>query len=343
MYLSLEEIVVRLGGELFGDGKVRVSGIAPLDAAGPEQLSFLANPKYRAKLAATRAAAVIVAPDALPDCRSAAIVTKQPYLYFARVAQLLEPAKVFPEIGIHRSAIVEGIVSDSASIGPNVRIGKGSIIGDEVVIEANCCIGGGCSIGAGTWVHSGVSIYSGSRIGARGIIHSGVVIGADGFGFARELDGSWVKIPQTGRVLIGDDVEIGANTTIDRGAMEDTVIEDGIKMDNQIQIGHNVRIGAHTIISGCVGIAGSARVGRRCTIGGAAMVHGHLEIADDVTIASGTMVAKSIGKAGIYTGWVPFLEHSEWLKNFSRLRHLDAMADKIRALEGRLAELEKKS
>jgi UDP-3-O-[3-hydroxymyristoyl] glucosamine N-acyltransferase len=340
--VTLEEIVARLGGEVAGDGKIEVSAVTTLDAAGPGQLSFLANPKYRAKLATTRASAVIVAPEVAKDCPTAAIVTPQPYLYFARVAQWLQP-KARPLVGIHPSAVVEGRVSESASIGPNVRIGSGTIVGDHAVIEANCCIGEDCSVGEDSWLHAGVSVYSDCRIGARAIIHSGAVIGADGFGFARERDGSWVKIPQTGRVLIGDDVEIGANTTIDRGALEDTIIEDGVKLDNQIQIGHNVRIGTHTAMAGCVGIAGSTRIGKRCTFGGAAMILGHLEIADDVNVSSGTMIAKSVTRAGSYTGWVPFLEHAEWLKNFSRLRHLDAMADRIRALEARLAELEKKT
>ncbi|MBI5785629.1 MAG: UDP-3-O-(3-hydroxymyristoyl)glucosamine N-acyltransferase [Rhodocyclales bacterium] len=342
MVVTLAEIVARLGGEVAGDGRIEVTAITTLDAAGPGQLSFLANPKYRAKLATTKASAVIVAPDVLKDCPTAAIVTPQPYLYFARVAQWLQPRQR-PPVGIHPSAVVEGTVADSASIGANVWIGPGAEIGERVVVEANGSIGNDCHVGADSWLHPGVAMYSGCRIGARAIIHSGVVIGADGFGFARETDGSWVKIPQSGRVLIGDDVEIGANTTIDRGALEDTVIEDGVKLDNQIQIGHNVHIGAHTAMAGCVGVAGSARIGRRCTFGGAAMILGHLEIADDVNISSGTMIAKSVPNAGNYTGWVPFLEHADWLKNFSRVRHLDSMADKIRALEGRLAELEKKS
>ncbi|MBI4997628.1 MAG: UDP-3-O-(3-hydroxymyristoyl)glucosamine N-acyltransferase [Rhodocyclales bacterium] len=342
MLVTLDEIVARLGGEVAGDGKLEVSAITALDAAGPGQLSFLANPKYRAKLATTRATAVIVAPDVVKDCPTAAIVTPQPYLYFARVAQWLNPGQR-PPVGIHPTAVVEGIVADSASIGANVWIGRGTEIGEHVVIEANCSIAGDCQVGADSWLHAGVAIYSGCCIGARAIIHSGAVIGADGFGFAREKDGSWVKIPQSGRVVIGADVEIGANTTIDRGALEDTVIEDGVKLDNQIQIGHNVHVGAHTAMAGCTGVAGSARIGKRCTFGGAAMILGHLEIADDVNVSSGTMIAKSVPRAGNYTGWVPFLEHADWLKNFSRVRHLDSMADKIRALEGRLAELEKKS
>jgi UDP-3-O-[3-hydroxymyristoyl] glucosamine N-acyltransferase len=342
VFVTLDEIVARLGGAVAGDGRIRVSGITTLDSAGPEHLSFLANPKYRGRLAHTRAAAVIVAPDVVGDCPAAAIVTPQPYLYFARVAQWLHP-RSRPPIGVHPSAIVEGSVSNGVSIGASVWIGPGATIGAGTIIEANCSIGADCVIGADSWLHAGVSLYPDSRIGERAIIHSGVVIGSDGFGFARESDGSWIKIPQNGRVVIGNDVEIGANTTIDRGALEDTVIEDGVKLDNQIQVGHNVHIGAHTAIAGCVGIAGSARIGSRCTVGGAAMILGHLEIADDVNISSGTMIAKSVTKAGSYTGWVPFLEHADWLKNFSRLRHLDAMADKIRALEARLAELEKKS
>lgn len=340
MLVTLDEIVARLGGEVSGDGGIRVSGITTLDAAGDGQLSFLANPKYRAKLATTRASAVIIAPDVVKDCPTAAIVTAQPYLYFARVAQWLAP-RVRPPIGIHPSAVVDGEVSATASVGPNVRIGAGTTLGENVVIEANCSVGENCRIGDDSWLHAGISIYSNCSIGSRAIIHSGVVIGADGFGFARETDGSWVKIPQAGRVVIGDEVEIGANTTIDRGALEDTVIEDGVKLDNQIQIAHNVHIGAHSAIAGCVGIAGSTRIGKRCTLGGAAMIIGHLEIADDVHVSSGTLISKSVTRPGSYTGSVPFLDHANWLKNFARLRHLESMADKIRALEARLAELEK--
>lgn len=342
MSVTLTEIVARLGGELVGDGNLAIRGVATLDDANPDQLGFLANPKYRTKLAETRAGAVILAPEAAPDCRSAAIITAQPYLYYARVAQWLQP-RHRPAIGVHPSAVVDGTVSGTASIGANVRIGTGAIIGDDVVIEANCSIGDACVVASGSWIHAGVSVYPRCLIGKRAIIHSGAVIGADGFGFAREKDGSWVKIPQSGRVVIGDDVEIGANTSIDRGALGDTVIEDGVKLDNQIQIAHNVHIGSNTAIAGCVGIAGSTRIGQRCTIGGAAEIIGHLDIVDDVNISSGTMIAKSVTKPGHYTGCVPFQDHAEWLRNFSRLRHLNTMADRIRALETRLAELEKKS
>lgn len=341
MVLRLDQIVARFGGEIVGAGDTAISRIGTLEHAGPGDLAFLANPKYRHQLATTRAAAVIMAPPAV-ERPAAAILTPQPYLYYARVAQWLNPLPV-PVAGIHATAVVEGAVAATASIGPNVWIGCGARIADDVVIEANCSIGAGVEIGAGTRLAANVAVYSGSRLGARCLVHSAAVIGADGFGFAREATGAWVKIPQVGRVLIGDDVEIGAGTTIDRGALGDTVIGDGVKLDNQIQVGHNVQIGAHAAMAGCVGIAGSAVIGARCTVGGGAVILGHLSIADDVDIAAGTLVSKSIRKAGTYSGAVPFLEHGDWLRNFSRLRHLDAMADKIRALEQRLAVLEKKS
>ena len=341
MALRLDEIVARFGGEIVGAGDTVISRIGTLENAGPGDLAFLANPKYRCQLDTTRAAAVIMAPPAVAG-PAAAILTPQPYLYYARVAQWLHPSPVV-EPGVHESAVVAGEVAATASIGANVWIGIDARIGDAVVIAANCSIGEGVEIGAGSRLAANVAIYPGSRLGQRCLVHSGAVIGADGFGFAREATGAWVKIPQVGRVLIGDDVEIGAGTTIDRGALGDTVIADGVKLDNQIQVGHNVRIGAHTAMAGCVGIAGSAVIGARCTVGGGAVILGHLRIADDVNVSAGTLVMKSIESAGTYSGAVPFLEHGEWLRNFSRLRHLDAMADKIRALEQRLAALEKKS
>jgi UDP-3-O-[3-hydroxymyristoyl] glucosamine N-acyltransferase len=338
--LRLDEIVARFGGQIVGSGATLISRIGTLESAGPGELAFLANPKYRHQLAATRAAAVIMSPPAV-EGPAAQILTPQPYLYYARVAQLLSPD---PEAvpGVHPSAVVEGEVSADASVGAHVWVGPGAKIGAHAVIGAGCSIGPGVEIGVGTRLASNVAIYSGARLGERCLIHSGAVIGADGFGFARESDGAWVKIPQVGRVLIGSDVEIGAGTTIDRGALGDTVIGDGVKLDNQIQVGHNVQIGAHTAMAGCVGIAGSAEIGARCTVGGGAVILGHLTIVDDVNVSAGTLVTKSITRAGTYSGAVPFLEHGDWLKNFSRLRHLDAMADKIRALEQRLAALEKK-
>ena len=341
MELRLEEIVARLGGEIVGAGDTAISRIAPLAAAGLGDLAFLANPKYRHQLAETRASAVIMSAPAAPEL-NAAILTPQPYLYYARVAQWLNPEPT-PAPGVHPSAVVDGRVAASACIGPNVWIASGAVVGDGVVIGANCSIGEDAIIGEGSRLAANVSIYARCQIGDRCLIHSGAVIGSDGFGFARDADGAWVKIPQVGRVVIGDDVEIGAGTTIDRGALGDTVIGDGVKLDNQIQVGHNVQIGANSALAGCVGIAGSAAIGARCTVGGGAIILGHLKIADEVNISAGTLVAKSISKSGSYSGTVPFLEHGDWLRNFARLRHLDAMADKIRALEQRLAALEKKS
>lgn len=339
MKLRLDEIVGRLGGELVGAGDTVIEGIAPLDSAGPHELAFLSNPKYRSKIKQSRAAAVIMAAPADPAI-NAAILTAQPYLYFARVAQWLNPPETAVP-GVHLSAVVEGSVAPSACIGPNVWIAPGATIEADAVIGANSSIGRGARIGKASRLAPNVSVGSACQIGERCIVHSGAVIGADGFGFARETEGTWVKIPQIGKVLIGDDVEIGANTTIDRGALGDTLVGNGVKLDNQIQIAHNVRIGDHCAMAGCVGIAGSSVIGARCTVGGGAIILGHLTLADDVNVSAGTLVAKSITGGGTYSGAVPFLEHGQWLKNFSRLRHLESMTDKIRALEQRLAALEK--
>ena len=338
MAVRLEEVVARFGGELRGSGGIRVSRIVPLDVATEGDLAFLANPKYRNQLASSRASAVIMAADQ-NGFSGAAIITPQPYLYFARVSQWLNPPPV-RQPGIDATAVINGSVDPTSSIGPHCSVGHGAKIGPGVVMDAGSHVGDNVEIGSDTRLMANVSIYANCRIGARCLIHSGAVIGSDGFGFARETDGAWVKIPQVGRVMIGDDVEIGAGTTIDRGALADTVIGNGVKLDNQIQVGHNVVIGAHTAMAGCVGIAGSAHIGERCTVGGGAIILGHLTIADDVNISAGTLVTKSISTAGTFSGTVPFLEHKKWLKNFSHLRNLEAMADKIRALEARLAALE---
>ena len=344
MSISLADIVARLGGELRADAgrkSQQITRIATLETAGPGEVAFLSNPKYQAQLAETRATAVIVAPAMASACPVAAIVTPDPYLYFARLAQLLSP-KIPAPVGIHPNATVLSELPGHVSVGAGAYIGANVRIGDGTVIGANAVVGSGVTIGPGCRLYPNSTIYYGCRIGARVIVHAGAVIGADGFGFARDKDGAWVKIPQTGIVIVGDDVEIGAGTTIDRGALADTVIENGVKLDNQIQVAHNVRIGAHTAIAGCVAIAGSTVIGSRCTIGGATSIVGHLTIADDVHISAGTFISKSLQKSGVYTGTVPFMEHEDWLKNFARLRHLDSMADKIRALEARLNELENK-
>lgn len=337
--MKISEIVAQLGGELRADPQLDICQVASLESAGPGQISFLSNPRYTSSVASSRAAVIIVDPSAADGLERPLIVTRGPYLYFARVAQLLNPPEpLVPGIAATSSVAPDAVVAASASIGPGTHIGRHVCIGEHTRIGANCSIGDGVRIGPHTVINASVSIYRGCVLGQRCIVHSGVVIGADGFGFARQSDGVWEKIPQIGRVVIGDDVEIGANTTIDRGALDDTVIEDGVKLDNQIQIAHNVRIGAHTAIAGCVGIAGSTRIGKRCMIAGAAMIIGHLDIADDVVVSVGTVVMKSIDKPGTYTGTLPFMDHRAWARNFSHLRQLDDMAERLRKLEKKLAD-----
>ncbi|MBD5804047.1 UDP-3-O-acylglucosamine N-acyltransferase [Azoarcus sp. Aa7] len=333
----LEELVARLGGELVGDPATVVRRVATLDQAGEGDLAFLANPKYQSRLRDCRASAVIVAPAARSLSDRPLIVTNDPYAYFARVAQLFNPPEAFAP-GVHPTANIASPVPPSVAVGAGASIDAGVTLGEGVVIGPGCRVARGASIGARTRLHANVSVYADCVLGAGCIVHSGAVIGSDGFGFARERDGSWIKIPQVGRVVVGDDVEIGANTTIDRGALDDTVIGKGVKLDNQIQIGHNVRVGDYTAIAGCVGVAGSTTIGARCMIGGQAGIIGHLSIADDVVVSAGTLVTKSIMKPGVYTANLPVQGHADWVKNFAHLRHLDALVDRIRALEQRLDE-----
>ena len=339
MGTRLGELVERLGGQLAGDPNIEVTGIAPLSDAGVSHISFLSNSKLRAQAAQSGAAALILsaADDEIVSATysGARIVTKNPYAYFARAAQYFASLAAFvPAPGIHPSASVAigASVHASAHVGAQAVIEDGAQVGEGAVIGAGCFVGRGAVIGAATELFANVTFHAACRIGARGIIHSGAVIGTDGFGFANE-GGVYIKIPQTGRVIIGDDVDIGANTTIDRGALADTIIEDGVKLDNQIQIGHNCVIGAHTAMAGCVGVAGSAKIGKYCTFGGAAMVLGHLTIADHVHISSGSMVSRSILEAGQYTGFYPLAKNAEWEKSAAIVRNLATMRDKIRALE----------
>lgn len=339
----LREIVERLGGELLGDGNVGLEQVAPLETAGPAHIAFFNRGKYRRQLEVTRAGAVILGEKERDATSLPRIVANNPYAYFARVSRLFNPLVPEMPAGIHPGAVVDGTaqVASSARIGANVWVGAGAHIGERVEIFPGCFIGENVTVGDDSILYPNVSIYRDCVVGSRAILHAGAVIGSDGFGLAPE-EGKWLKIPQVGRVVIGDDVEIGANTTVDRGAMDDTVIEDGVKLDNQIQVAHNVRIGAHTAMAGCVGIAGSARIGRHCTVGGASVILGHLEIADGVNVSSGTLITKSINEAGTYTSAMPFSPHGEWLKNAAHLRHLDMMADRIKQLEARLAALERK-
>jgi UDP-3-O-[3-hydroxymyristoyl] glucosamine N-acyltransferase len=339
MSTRLGKLVERLGGQLTGDAETKVSGIAPLDIADASHITFLSNPKLRAQAAHTGAAALILtaSDDAIVSAtyKGARIVTDNPYAYFARAAQFFVEQRALPLVpGIDPTASVhpDAKVSPAACIGPHVTIDAGAQIADHVWIEAGCFVGRGAIIGEGSRFLANVTFHAHCEIGRGGIVHSGAVIGADGFGFANEK-GVWIKIPQTGRVVIGDDVEIGANTTIDRGALADTVIEDGVKLDNQIQIGHNCHIGAHTAMAGCVGVAGSAKIGKYCTFGGAAMVLGHLTIADNVHISSGSMVSRSILEPGQYTGFYPLAKNAEWEKTAAIVRNLGTMREKIRELE----------
>jgi len=330
---SLREIVERFGGEIAGDPAVRVRQVATLENAAPDTISFLANQRYLTQLKTTRASAVIVGESARSATRIPRIVCANPLAYFARVSALFNPARA-PRAGIHATAVIDGSarIAGDAEIGPCAVVGRNAVIGAGSTIAAGCCLGEGVVIGAGTRLYPNVTVYDDCVIGDRVILHSGVVIGADGFGLALD-EGQWVKVPQIGRVVIGNDVEIGANTTVDRGALDDTVIEEGVKLDNQIQVGHNVRIGAHTAIAACAGIAGSARIGRYCRIGGASGIAGHLTIADHVEISTYTLVTKSIDQPGTYTGAYVFEPHRQWLKNAVQLRHLADLADRVRALE----------
>lgn len=338
----LSDIVRRFGGEVLGDADVRITQVATLDAAGPGQISFLANRRYRKQLEQTRADAVIVAAHDADATQRPRIVCDDPYTYFARVSALLNPPSAVSP-GIHPLAAVHpsARIAASAAIGPFVSIGAGAEVGEGSSVEAGCALGENARIGRDCRLYSNVSVYHDCLIGDRVILHSGAVIGADGFGLAWD-NGRWKKIPQIGRVILGDDVEVGANTTIDRGALDDTVLEEGVKLDNQIQIGHNCKIGAHTAMAGCAGIAGSTRVGRYCRIGGGAIIAGHLEIADRVEIAGGAAVPKSILEPGTYSSFLPAAPHRDWLRTAAHIRHLDALVERVRALESRLAEWEGK-
>ena len=334
---SLREIVERFGGEVAGDAAVRVRQVATLEKATPETIAFLANPRYLAQMKTTRAGAVIVGEAARGATRLPRIVCVNPQAYFARVSALFNPPRA-AQAGIDASAVVDASarVAGDAEVGPCAVIGRNAVIGAGSAVGGGCYVGERVAIGAGTRLYPNVTVYDDCTIGDRVILHSGVVIGADGFGIAFDEE-RWVKVPQIGRVLIGNDVEIGANTTVDRGALDDTIIEEGVKLDNQIQVGHNVRIGAHTAIAACAGIAGSARIGRYCRIGGASGIAGHITITDNVEISTYTLVTKSIDQPGTYTGAYVFEPHRQWLKNAVQLRHLAELADRVQALEGKRA------
>lgn len=327
------QIADRLGLELRGDGDVRLTGVASLAAAGPGQLSFLANPRYRGELATTAAGAVIVTGSEAGNRKGTVLIARDPYVAYAKAAALFEVREA-ADPGIHPSAVVDpsAQVDPGAHVGPLSTIGPRTKVARGAVIGPGCTIGEDCEIGEGTELVARVSLVRRVRIGARTVVHPGAVLGADGFGLAME-DGQWIKVPQLGGVRIGDDCEIGANTTIDRGAIDDTVLEDNVRLDNLIQIAHNVHVGAHTAMAGCVGIAGSTRIGRYCMLAGQVGVAGHLEICDRVTVMAKSMVSHSITEPGEYASGIPATPARDWRRNAVRIRQLDTLARRISALE----------
>jgi UDP-3-O-[3-hydroxymyristoyl] glucosamine N-acyltransferase len=325
MGASLGELAVRFGCELQGDPDVRVERVATLERAGPGELAFLANPRYRRYLARTRAGAVVLEPAFAAECPVPALVAPQPYATYARIAALLHREPVTAP-GVDASAVVAAgaRIDESATVGALAVIESGVVVGARAVVGPGCVIQRDASIGADTRLVARVTICHGVRLGERCVVHPGAVIGGDGFGFAPDR-GSWLKVPQVGTVVIGDDVEIGSNTTIDRGAIDDTVIESGVKLDNQIQIGHNVHVGAHTAMAACVGVSGSVTIGARCMLAGAVGVAGHLSICDDVVVTGLSMVSSSIREPGVYSSGFPVQKAALFRRNLARFRNLDRL------------------
>lgn len=340
--LSLSEIVSRLGGELCGDGAVQIGQIAPLERAEQGDIGFVVHPKYLSALEASRASAVILPAAMVGATRLPHILVRDPYLYFAQVAQLLNPPSK-PYAGVHASAVVLSPLPASVTVAPLVFIGEGCEIGENAIIGPGCIIEQGCKVGADTLLHARVVMYEGVSVGARCILHAGCVLGSDGFGFAPRRDGSWEKIPQIGGVLIGDDVEIGGNTVIDRGALDATVIKNGVKLDNLIQIAHNCQIGENSAFAAQIGIAGSTIVGKRVRIGGQSGIQGHIEVGDDVVLSARSAITKTTKEKGVYTSVLPSEPHKEWLHKAAHFKNLDKMAERIRALEKKIDEMEKKA
>ncbi len=343
MRVTLGQLAVRHGCELRGDPDLVVDRVATLQRAAPGTLSFLANAQYRRHLATTAATAVVLGRDDAADCPVACLVSSNPYLTYARMAAELHPeAPLAAGVSAAASVAADAVVPASCEVAPGVVIGAGTRLGARCAIGANTVIGKRCVIGDDTRIMAGVVLYDGVRVGERCLIHAGVVLGADGFGIARDARGAWTKVPQVGSVQVGNDVEIGAKTTIDRGAIDDTVIGDGVKLDNQIQIGHNAVIGNHTAIAGLAGVAGSTRVGERCIIGGDVAIAGHLVIADDVVISGSSKVTHSLEKAGIYSGVLPTEDARQWRRSAVRFGQLDDIARRLQRLETLLGRKEGK-
>jgi len=338
---TLGELAEHVSGTVKGDATYEIEGVGTLHHADSSQISFLTNPQYRKQLAFSKAGAVIMSASDAENCSLNVIISNNPYAAYAKIAALLSPVDKFTA-GIHPSAHIatDTNISASASIAAGVVIESGVSLADSVRVGPGCVLQKNVKIGANSVLTANVTVVHNCEIGERNIIHPGVVIGADGFGQALE-NGNWIKVPQLGRVVIGDDVEIGANTTIDRGAIEDTVIEDNVKLDNQIQIAHNVKIGAHTAIAGCTAIAGSTKIGKHCRIAGMVGIVGHLEITDNVTVTAKSLVSGSIKKAGVYSAGTPLEPSQQWRKNTIRFKHLDDMAKRLNALEKQLISLKK--
>ena len=334
----LDEIASFLGAELIGDAQCEISGLGTLDGAGPGQLSFLSNRSYLDRLASSRASAIILQAEFAERSTSNLLLSAQPYVSFARASSLfaVPPERV---AGVHPSAVVaaDAELGEMISIGPHVVIESGARIGAGCVIDAGCFIGQGVRLGDNCRLYSHVTLYHQVSIGANGIIHSGTVIGADGFGFAFDGERS-VKIHQLGSVNIANDVEIGAGSTIDRGTIEDTIIEQGVKIDNQVQIGHNTRVGEHTVICGCTAIAGSANIGKYCVMGGASGMVGHLKIADGVQVSAMSLVNQSIAEPGVYSSGTGQMKTSDWKRAVLRFQQLDSIARRLKDLERIIGE-----
>lgn len=339
MHYTLGELANRLGIRFHGDADCVIDGVTTLTEARAGAITFLTNPRFRKYLGVTRAAAVILREEELEHCPVNALISDNPYLTYAHVSALFAP-DYSAQAPIDASAVIH----ENATLGEGVSVGANAVIGDGAVVAAGVRIGPGCvvgnnsRIGAGSQLNANVTVYHDCVIGERVVVHSGAVIGSDGFGFANDK-GRWVKIHQLGRVVIGDDVEIGANTTIDRGAIEDTVIGDNVIIDNLVQVAHNVRIGDHSAVAGCVGIAGSAKIGKHCAFGGGAGILGHLAIADGVTVTAMSLVTNSIKEPGVYSAGTPLEPKSHWQKNYVRFKQLDEMARRIKALEKQLQKL----
>ena len=333
---TLAQLAEALDARLVGDADKVVTGLSALQDAGPDELSFLANRQYRKLLATSQAGALLLTEADAAEFSGNALIVADPYLAYARLSHRFDP-KPRPQAGIHPTAVVaeSAQVDATAAVGPGAVIEAGAIVGANVTLGAQCFIGARCVIGDGSWLAPRVTLYHDVRMGQRVVIQSGAVIGGEGFGFANDR-GSWQKIAQIGGVLIGDDVEIGANTTVDRGAINDTVIGNGVKLDNQIQIAHNVQIGDHTAMAACVGISGSTRIGRHCTIAGGVGMVGHIDICDNVFVSGMTMVTRSITEPGAYSSGTAMQPAAEWKKSAARIRQLDGMAKRLQQLEKQL-------